>query len=104
MFKFCKTEIEGIEFIYISKETMVGVQVFYVFSVTTTLLATKLYQGLIVIGIWHTKLKFIFSKVVTCHLNKSAATKMVQYYKQNNSINNISCTNISKIIFGSNDT
>ena len=26
MFKFCKTEIKGIEFIYISKETMVGVR------------------------------------------------------------------------------
>ena len=26
MFKFCKTEIRGIEFIYISKETIVGVR------------------------------------------------------------------------------
>ena len=26
IFKFCKTEIKGIEFIHISKETMVGVQ------------------------------------------------------------------------------
>ena len=36
--------------------------------------------------------------VVTQHLSKDAAAKMVQYYKQNNSINYISCTNMSKMV------
>ena len=39
-------------------------------------LKTKLF-GKTFIGIWHTKLTFIFSKVVTCHLNKGATAKMV---------------------------
>ena len=69
------------------------VKIWYFFSVTTTLLATNLYQGLIFVGIWHTKLKFIFNKVVTQYPNKGAAAKMVRYYNQNDSINNI----ISKI-------
>ena len=74
------------------------------FSVITTLLATKLYQGLILNGIWHTKLKFNFNKLVTQCPSKGAAAKMVQYYKQNNNINYISCTNMAKIIFGNSDT
>ena len=74
-----------------------------VFSVITTLLATKLYQGLIFNGIWHTKLKVNFNKLVTQSSSKGAAAKIVQYYTQNNSINYISCINMSKIILGSND-
>ena len=68
------------------------VKIWYVFSVITRLLATKLYQGLIFNGIWHAKLKFTFSKVVTQHPSKGTAAKIVQYYKQKNSINYISCT------------
>ena len=79
------------------------VKIWYIFSVITTLLATKLYQGLVFNGIWHTKLKFTFSKVVTQHASKDAAAKIIQYYKQN-SINYISCTGMSKMIFGSNET
>ena len=70
-----------------------------VFSVITTLLATRLYQGLIFNGIWQTKLKFNFNKLVTEYPSKGAPAKMFQYYKQNNNINCISCTNMSKIIF-----
>ena len=66
------------------------VKILNVFSVITILLATKLYQGLIFVGIWHTKLKFIFNKVVTQYPNKGAAAKMVRYYNQNDSINNTS--------------
>ena len=73
-------------------------------SVITTLLTTKLYQGLIFDGTWHTKLKFIFNKLATQHPIKGTAAKMVQYYQQNDSINYIPCTNSSKMIFGSNDT
>ena len=67
------------------------VKIWYVFSVIAIFRATKLYQGLIFIGIWHTKLNLIVNKVVIQHPNKDAAAKMVQYYKQNDSINNI-CT------------
>ena len=69
-----------------------------------TLDATELYQGLISDGIWYTKLKFNFNKLVTQYHSKGAAANMVQYYEQNNSINYMSCTNMSKIVFGSNDT
>ena len=55
-------------------------------------------------GTWHTELKFIFNNAVTQDPSVGVAAKMVQYYKQNNGINYISCTNMSKIIFGSNDT
>ena len=79
------------------------IKIWYDSSVITTLLTTKLYHGLIFNGTWHTKLKFIFNKVVTQHPIKGAAAKMVQYYQQNYSIIYISCTNVSKI-FGSNDT
>ena len=79
------------------------IKIWYDSSVITTLLTTKLYHGLIFNGTWHTKLKFIFNKVVTQHPIKGAAAKMVQYYQQNYSIIYISCTNASKI-FGSNDT
>ena len=72
------------------------------FSVITTLLTTKLYLGLIFNGIWHTKLKFNFNKLITQYPSKGAAAKMVQYYKQNN-VNYISCTNMTKIIFGNSD-
>ena len=72
------------------------VKIWRVFSVVTRLPATKLCQGLIFNGIWHTKLKFTFSKVVTQHPSKDAAAKIVQYYKQNNSINYISSTDVSK--------
>ena len=80
------------------------VKIWYDSSVITTLLTTKLYQGLIYNGTWHTKLKFIFNKVITQHPIKGAAAKIVQYYQQNDSISYISCTNMSKMIFGSNDT
>ena len=70
----------------------------------TTPVTTKLYQGLIFNGTWHTRLKFIFNKVVTQHPIKGAVAKMVQHYKKNDSVNYISCTNMSKMIFGSNDT
>ena len=62
------------------------VKIWYDSSVMTTLVTTKLYQGLIFNGTWHTKLKFIFNKVVTQHPIKGAAAKMVQYYKKNDSI------------------
>ena len=42
--------------------------------------------------------------MVTQHPSKDAAAKIVQYYRQNNSFSYISCTDMSKMIFGSNDT
>ena len=58
----------------------VFLKIWYDFKVTTTLLTTKLYLGQIFNGTWHTKLKFIFNRVVTQHAIKGAAAKMVQYY------------------------
>ena len=60
----------------------------------------KLHKGLVFIGIWQTQLKFIFNNIIN---QKGAAEKMVQYFMQNDRINNILCTNMSKMIFGSND-
>ena len=50
-------------------------------SVITTPLTTKLYQGLIFNGSWHTKLKFIFNKVVNQHPIEGAAAEIVQISK-----------------------
>ena len=49
MFKFCKTEYKGIEFIYISKETMVGVQEMLsdCFSRTRTIPGTRSFHQFI---------------------------------------------------------